>query len=140
MRSRGWSSAKARAWRRMLYCCRKPTVSLANNLSEVQMTKPKHQVNVKAQTSKTMSGVPFGESLQSQGTMPTDRLFTGQRLDGTGLYYYGARYYGPVIGRLFSPDTVIPDLMNPQSFNRYSYVYNNPLKYVDQNGHIPVVL
>ncbi len=32
--------------------------------------------------------------------MPTDKLFTGQRLDDTGLYYYGARYYDAEIGRL----------------------------------------
>ncbi len=67
--------------------------------------------------------------------MPTDKKFTGQRLDGTGLYYYNARYYDPLIGRFISPDTIIPDPSNPQSFNRYSYCLNNPLKYIDPNGH-----
>jgi hypothetical protein len=32
-------------------------------------------------------------------------------------------------------DTLVPDLFNPQSLNRYSYVLNNPLKYVDPSGH-----
>jgi RHS repeat-associated protein len=62
--------------------------------------------------------------------------FTGQRLDGTGLYYYGARYYDPTIGRLISPDTLVPSPANPQSLNRYSYCLNNPLKYVDPSGHV----
>jgi RHS repeat-associated protein len=62
-------------------------------------------------------------------------LFTGQRLDGTGLYYYGARYYDPEIGRFISPDTIIPDPANPQALNRYSYCINNPLKYNDPTGH-----
>ncbi|MBI4304478.1 MAG: hypothetical protein HY665_09115 [Chloroflexi bacterium] len=42
---------------------------------------------------------PFGERLKSEGTLGTDKLFTGQRLDNTGLYYYGARYYDAGIGR-----------------------------------------
>jgi RHS repeat-associated protein len=69
------------------------------------------------------------------GSMPTDKKFTGQRLDGTGLYYYNARYYDPEIGRLISPDTLVPNPTNPQAFNRYSYVLNNPLKYIDPSGH-----
>ncbi|MFC1953475.1 RHS repeat-associated core domain-containing protein, partial [Chloroflexota bacterium] len=70
-------------------------------------------------------------------SFPTDKLFTGQRLDGTGLYYYNARYYDPEIGRFISPDTIIPNPANPQSFNRYSYVLNNPLRYTDPTGHWP---
>jgi RHS repeat-associated protein len=65
----------------------------------------------------------------------TDKLFTGQRKDGTSLYYYGARYYDPMIGRFVSADTVVPNPMNPQAFNRYTYSLNNPLKYVDPSGH-----
>jgi len=57
----------------------------------------------------------------------TDEKFTGQRLDGTGLYYYNARYYDPTIGRFISPDNVAPNYWNPQDLNRYSYVHNNPL-------------
>jgi RHS repeat-associated protein len=77
---------------------------------------------------------PFGECRNSQGTLPTDKLFTGQRLDTTGLYYYGARYYDPQIGRFISPDPTIPDPKNPQALNRYSYCINNPFKYIDPSG------
>ncbi|MFC1986548.1 RHS repeat-associated core domain-containing protein, partial [Chloroflexota bacterium] len=59
----------------------------------------------------------------------------GQRLDDTGLYYYGARYYDVEIGRFISADTIVPDYTNPQALNRYSYVLNNPLKYTDPSGH-----
>jgi RHS repeat-associated protein len=69
------------------------------------------------------------------GSVPTDKLFTGQRLDSTGLYYYGARYYDAGMGRFISPDTIIPNPANPQSFNRYSYCLNNPLKYMDPTGN-----
>jgi RHS repeat-associated protein len=64
-----------------------------------------------------------------------DKKFTGQRLDGTGLYYYNARYYDPIIGRFISPDGTGQNLNEPQTLNRYSYVQNNPLKYTDPTGH-----
>ncbi|MBI4199646.1 MAG: RHS repeat-associated core domain-containing protein [Chloroflexi bacterium] len=77
---------------------------------------------------------PFGEARTSNGTLGTDRKFTGQRLDGTGLYFYNARYYDPQIGRFVSPDSVVPRLRDPQGLSRYSYVVNNPLKYTDPTG------
>jgi RHS repeat-associated protein len=77
----------------------------------------------------------FGNCRNSTGDLATDKLFTGQILDDTGLYYYNARYYDPTIGRFISPDTIIPNPANPQSFNRYSYCLNNPLKYIDPSGY-----
>jgi RHS repeat-associated protein len=59
---------------------------------------------------------------------------------GTGLYYYGARYYDPSLGRFISPDVVVPTFENPQSFNRYSYVKNNPFKYTDPSGLDEVIV
>lgn len=41
----------------------------------------------------------------------------------------------PYLNRFLSADTIVPDREDPQSFNRYSYVRNNPLKYVDSDGH-----
>jgi RHS repeat-associated protein len=81
----------------------------------------------------------FGECRFSTGTIPTDKLFTGQRLDSTGLYYYGARYYDPEIGRFISADIIVSNPANPQSLNRYSYCLNNPLKYVDPTGHEVII-
>jgi len=49
----------------------------------------------------------------------------------------GAREYDPSLGRWLSADTIVPNPANPQSLNRFSYVYNNPLKYVDPSGHSP---
>jgi RHS repeat-associated protein len=77
----------------------------------------------------------FGSIRTSTGTLPTDKKFTGQRLDSTGLYYYNARYYDPGIGRFISADTIVPNFADPQSLNRYSYCRNNPLRYIDPTGH-----
>ncbi len=70
------------------------------------------------------------------GSTPTRYNYTGQRLDYTGLLYYGARYYDPTLMRFTQPDTLVPDPANPQSLNRYAYVLNNPLRYTDPTGHI----
>jgi hypothetical protein len=56
------------------------------------------------------------------------------------LYYYNARYYDPHLGRFIQPDTLVPDPLNPQAWNRFSYCYNNPVSYVDPSGHDPVTL
>jgi RHS repeat-associated protein len=85
--------------------------------------------------------LPFGELSRpnSSGTDTVTSKFTGQEFDEeTGLYYYGARYYDPMIGRFLSPDTTIPDPGNPQSFNRYSYALNNPIRYTDPTGQFNV--
>jgi RHS repeat-associated protein len=81
---------------------------------------------------------PYGEA--RFGSVPTDKKFTGQRLDSTGLYYYGARYYDPAIGRFISADTVVPSPTNPQNLNRYSYALNNPLKYTDPTRHDQIIV
>lgn len=81
---------------------------------------------------------PFGRTQTDspQASFQVSRRFTGQILDAeSGLYYYNARYYDPELGRFIQPDTEIPDLSNPQSYNRYSYVLNNPLRYTDPSGH-----
>ncbi len=82
---------------------------------------------------------PFGEKrYPSTGDIAIDRRFTGQRWDATiDLYDYQARYYDPALGRFVQPDTMVPELGNPQSLNRYAYVYNNPLRYTDPSGHCP---
>ncbi len=77
----------------------------------------------------------LGNSRNAQGDLGTDKLFTGQRLVGTGLYDYKARFYDPGIGRFISADTLVQEPNNPQALNRYSYVVNNPLKYTDPTGH-----
>ncbi len=72
----------------------------------------------------------------TEGTLPTDYTFTGQKLDASsGLLYYGARYYDAAIGRFAQPDSIMPNPYNPQSLNRYSYTLNNPVRYTDPTGH-----
>jgi RHS repeat-associated protein len=69
------------------------------------------------------------------GTLPTQRTFTGQYSDATGLMYFNARYYSGALGRFVSADTLVPGAGNPQALNRYAYSLSNPLKYIDPTGH-----
>ncbi len=80
---------------------------------------------------------PYGEDRDAGTSLNTDRKFTGQTEDeAAGLYWYASRAYDPAVGRFVSPDVVVPEPGNPQSLNRYSYVYNNPLGNVDPSGHV----
>jgi RHS repeat-associated protein len=69
------------------------------------------------------------------GALPTDHRFTGQKLDGSGLMYYNARYFDPDLGQFISPDPLVPDPTNLFDYNRYMYVRGNPMRYTDPTGH-----
>ncbi|MDP7141153.1 MAG: RHS repeat-associated core domain-containing protein [Candidatus Woesearchaeota archaeon] len=76
--------------------------------------------------------LPFGDILEGGNDRFT---YTGKEKDSTGLMYYGARYYSPFLRRFTQPDTLIQDIYDPQSLNRYAYARNNPLVYKDDSGH-----
>jgi RHS repeat-associated protein len=82
---------------------------------------------------------PYGAPRTTEGSaLPTDYTFTGQKNDAsTDLMFYGARYYDTSLGRFTQPDTIVPSPLNPQSLNRFSYVYNNPIRFMDPSGHVP---
>jgi RHS repeat-associated protein len=83
--------------------------------------------------------------------------FTGKERDSeSGLDDFEARHYSSSLGRFMQPDEfpggpvdlfdvddpasqALPyaDIADPQSLNKYSYTYNNPLRYTDPNGHCP---
>ncbi|MDQ3803536.1 MAG: RHS repeat-associated core domain-containing protein [Acidobacteriota bacterium] len=91
--------------------------------------------------------LPFGEELRAGAAGRTAgrgyaadgvrQRFTGKERDvETGLDYFGARYFAPGQGRFTSPDVFWKDsqVSDPQSWNKYAYVRNNPLKYIDPTG------
>ena len=86
------------------------------------------------------ASLPFGDNLTPQGSGldATEQHFTGKERDTeSGNDYFGARYYASSMGRMTSPDPsqlYYADPNNPQSFNLYAYVQNNPLVNVDPNG------
>jgi RHS repeat-associated protein len=80
---------------------------------------------------------PYGGQLQFLNNDSNHYLFTGKERDSeTGLDYFGARYYGNVLGRFMTPDPLLNSgkPWEPQTWNRYSYVSNNPLRFTDPTG------
>ncbi len=65
--------------------------------------------------------------------------FTGhEHLDKFALINMNGRVYDPVIGQFLSPDPFVQSATSPQSYNRYSYCWNNPLKYTDPSGYVTI--
>ncbi len=91
---------------------------------------------------ETLSYTPFGERRAVPGgtgdaapSAHTARGFTGhEHLDAFGLVDMGGRVYAPRLGRFLSPDPYVQAPDRTQSYNRYSYVMNNPMKYTDPSG------
>jgi RHS repeat-associated protein len=80
---------------------------------------------------------PFGEEVAPQNPPVDKRLFTGKERDAeTGLDYFGARYLSCMSGRFVTADplTASQKTTNPQTFGRYAYALNNPLRFMDPDG------
>lgn len=64
-----------------------------------------------------------------------NRGYTGhEHFFEVGLIHMNGRMYDPKLGRFLSPDNFIQDPYNTQSFNRFGYVWNNPLSHIDPDG------
>lgn len=95
------------------------------------------QTDFAGNVEETCTSQPYGDSLVcSKVTSASQRHFTGKERDTeSGLDYFGARYYGSSMGRFTSPDDGSDqDPSDPQSWNLYSYVRNNPLTHTDSDG------
>jgi len=80
---------------------------------------------------------PYGAT--AAGTNPTGIGFTGHVNDAdTGLVYMQQRYYEPLAGRFLSVDPVTTDAKTAEHFNRYAYGNNNPYRYTDPEGRVPI--
>lgn len=113
--------------------------------SEVYYYQPDHLGSSNVVTNQAgaklqeLTYYPYGQTRTNTGTINVNHKYTSQELDSsTGLYFYNARYYDPVLGRFISADTIIPNPLNPQALNRYSYVTNNPLNYNDPYGYLRI--
>jgi RHS repeat-associated protein len=66
----------------------------------------------------------------------TRKGYTGHEMvDGAGIVHMQGRIYDPLLGRFLQADPIVQDPLNAQSYNRYTYVFNNPLSLTDPSGY-----
>jgi RHS repeat-associated protein len=69
-----------------------------------------------------------------QASYMDDPLTSGVT-EGFGLMFYQSRFYDPQLSRFTQADTIIPQEQGTQAWDRYAYVNNNPVQYIDPTGH-----
>jgi RHS repeat-associated protein len=79
---------------------------------------------------------PFGNTTVTGETSDNPFQYTGRENDGTGLYYYRARYYSPELQRFISED---PIGLAGGDVNYYAYVWNSPTNWIDPYGLVGVL-
>lgn len=79
---------------------------------------------------------PFGYATNSGAASSSSYRYTGREDDGSGLYYYRARYYHPRLQRFIAED---PIGFTGGDANLYAYVGSNPTNYIDPTGEIIAV-
>lgn len=151
---RGWSASRSRSNVRSLLAFLVATIALipaflgigvaraeAQEVIEYYGTDALGSVRVVFGTDGSVKArsdyLPFGEEWSPStpgGPLPTQR-FTGQQRDAEeGLDYFKARSLQTRMGRFTTIDPRRGVTENPQSWNRYSYVLNNPLIAIDPSG------
>jgi len=86
------------------------------------------------------NSLPFGDAFNcsppAEAGVDQD-FFAGFRIDWDNGYVAPARVYSATQGRWYTPDPAglaAVDITNPQSWNRYAYVENNPVSFTDPTG------
>ena len=88
------------------------------------------------QRRQAVGWVDGGDFSQSGSQAGGNREFTGhESIPEIGLIHMNGRVYDPLLGRFLSADPHIQAPGDSQSYNRYSYVFNNPLRHTDPSGY-----
>ncbi len=121
------------------------TLSGTMYLTADQLGSPRINTDGSGNVAARHDYLPFGEEITSALTAQRSgyfsdshrKKFTGYERDvETGLDFAEARMHNFSLGRFSSPDLLGGDSSIPQSLNRYSYVVNNPINFIDPSGLI----
>ena len=83
------------------------------------------------------NGANWTDTLTTLTNPDTTRGYTGhEMLDTVDIVHMNGRIYDPFLGRVLSPDPIVQAPFDMQSFNRYTYVFNNPLSLTDPSGFL----
>lgn len=98
-----------------------------------------HQIDTQGTIKTSIRYRPFGEIHSVEGDDTVQQKFTGKEWDDSlQLYYFGARYYDPVLGRFITQDDQLgAPLGHHDALHRYCYTTNDPTNLIDPDGHSP---
>jgi RHS repeat-associated protein len=133
----------------VIVCTASPCTTVANTSTQYWHNDSLGSVSVVTSEAgavvERLAYEPFGKRRQASGVgdpngnlaPATDRGFTGhEQLDEVGLINMNGRLYDPALGRFVSADPGLPYPNSTQSYNRYSYMQNNPLGGTDPSGMV----
>ena len=105
----------------------------------VPACRPTHGYEVPLNATFAYDGPANVRTLRLATNLRHSPQISPPNIQGTGLDYFGARYFSGAQGRFTSPDPeIIPEnIANPQAWNKYAYTYNNPLRFTDPDGRAP---
>jgi RHS repeat-associated protein len=92
------------------------------------------EADASGNVTRTFGHLPFGESWYETGTASKWKFTTYERDQESGLDYAQFRFDSSRLGRFMSMDPLAGTADNPQSLNRFAYVLNNPVNFVDPSG------
>jgi len=135
------------------YTATAPTNPTISYLTSDTLGTPRINTDANGQVTARHDYMPFGEEIFNFGGRNSQagidakyqqndnirQKFTSKERDEeSGLDYFEARYYSSSFGRFASIDPLMAsgNAVDPQTWNRYIYVSNNPLRYIDDNGLI----
>lgn len=105
------------------------------------LATPRLVTNLAGQVIDSRKYWPYGAGVPGNaGTLQKLRFCAMERDSENGHYYDHARIHDAGIRRFTSVDTVGGSAESPQSWNRYAYVLGNPLKHVDPDGKLTIVV
>jgi RHS repeat-associated protein len=132
------------------YAATAPTEPQVNYLTTDTLGTPRINTDANGAVIARHDYMPFGEEVLTVGNRSSGvsygedgvrQKFTGyQRDEETGLDYAKARIFGSGFGRFTSPDPIAGSTLAPQSLNKYTYVQNNPLRFIDPTGETLIIL
>jgi RHS repeat-associated protein len=99
---------------------------------------PRLITDVVGNQSETRHNWPYGEDIGTPSASERVRFASMERDTESTTYHDHARHHEFTLGRFLSPDKLQGRISNPQSWNRYAYALNNPLKFLDPDGQAAV--
>jgi RHS repeat-associated protein len=136
-----WQGSTGELWKGMTYWGEQPVEFYSSGYAHFPYVNwlgtTRGETDFNGSIDSSYTSLPFGDGWNMpQGEMYDSQQFAGMDSDTASIEHTDFREYSAMSGRWMSPDPFggSYDFSNPQSFNRYAYVQNNPISATDPSG------